>query len=331
MENIIETKNLTIGYKLGRGETKVIHSNLNLSLTEGDVTTLLGVNGSGKSTLIRTLCGFIPPLSGEIIIMGRNIKEYSKEKLSAILSVVLTERVNDGGLTVYEIVSLGRYPYTGFFGRLTQHDKEVIEQSLQDIGIWEMKDMFISELSDGERQKVMIAKSLAQESKIIILDEPTSFLDVRSRMEIISLLRRLARHKNMTFLLSLHDLELSLQYSDSLWIMTKKTEMICGQTEELILSGDINKAVDNNATLQFNIESGGFRSTSVSEKKICYQGEDLLWVKNALTRIGYTFDDNETAIKVIVKDYNDIILEQNHQIRKLTSIKELIKAIKGFS
>lgn len=325
--SIIETRNLTIGYKLGRGETKVIHRDLNLSLTTGDVTTLLGVNGSGKSTLIRTLCGFIPPLSGEIIIMGRNIKDYSKEKLSSILSVVLTERVNDGGLTVYEIVSLGRYPYTGFFGRLTQHDKDVIEQSLRDIGVWEMKDMFISELSDGERQKVMIAKSLAQESKIIILDEPTSFLDVKSRMEIISLLRRLAKHKKMTFLLSLHDLELSLQYSDSLWIMTKGTGMICGQTEEIILSGEINKAVNNNSSLLFNTESGGFRSTSTSEKRICYQGEDLLWVKNALMRIGYTFDDNETSTKVKVKSYNDITIGINEQVYHCKSIAELIEFI----
>ena len=173
--DIITTSNLSIGYKISNGNVKEIDKDLNLTLRRGEVTTLLGVNGSGKSTLIRTLCGFIPPISGSVELLGKNLESYSKEKLSSIVSVVLTERVSDGGLTVYEIVSLGRYPYTGFFGRLSDRDKAVIEQSLKDISIWDMKDKFISELSDGERQKVMIAKSIAQESQVIILDEPTSF------------------------------------------------------------------------------------------------------------------------------------------------------------
>ena len=327
-KNIITTSNLSIGYKVSGNNIKIVHEGLNLELRMGEVTSLLGVNGSGKSTLIRTLCGFIPPISGEIELLDENLKKYSKEKLSSILSVVLTERVNDGGLTVYEIVALGRYPYTGFFGRLSDKDKEVIEQSLNDIGIWDMRHKFISELSDGEKQKVMIAKSIAQESKIIILDEPTSFLDLKSRMEIISLLRHLAKSKNMTFLLSLHDFELSLQYSDNLWIMTKNSGMVCGQTETLILSGDINKAVDSSGKLVFNMESGAFRTTSRGEKEINYRGKDLIWVKNALTRIGYTFSGEQSSIVVDVNSYNDITVTKDGNITLCHDISTMINYLK---
>lgn len=314
---IIQTKNLTIGYK-----TKVIHSNLNLGLKRAQLTSILGVNGSGKSTLIRTLCGFIPPLSGEIFLFGKPITRYSKEELSSIISVVLTERVNDGGLTVYEIVSLGRYPYTGFFGRLSERDREVIEKSLNDVGIWGMRDMFISELSDGERQKVMIAKSLAQESKIIILDEPTSFLDLKSRMEIIGLLRTLAATNGTTFLLSLHDLELSLQYSDSLWVMSRGEGMECGQTESMVLSGAINKAAGNQ--LIFNTETGIFRQLHDTDKKIKYEGEDLLWVKNALTRVGYTLSEREESLIVRVNGYDSIEVVENGISMNCRSIAEML-------
>lgn len=317
---VIETQDLTIGYK-----TKVIHSHLNLNLKEADLTSILGVNGSGKSTLIRTLCGFIPPLGGKIFIMGREITSYTKEELSSILSVVLTERVSDGGLTVYEIVAMGRYPYTGFFGKLSSRDKEVIERSMYDVGVGDMRDLYISELSDGERQKVMIAKSLAQESKIIILDEPTSFLDLRSRMETISLLRRLAVDKKMTFLLSLHDLELSLQYSDSLWIMSRGGGVDCGQTEKMVLSGAINKAVGD--TLLFDTETGIFKQLHGGEKRVRYEGVDLLWVKNALTRIGYTICDGECGLTVKVRSYDDIEVVKSVETICCRSIEEMITTI----
>lgn len=316
---IIETKNLTIGYG-----NKVIHSGLNLSLNAAELTSILGVNGSGKSTLIRTLCGLIPSISGEIIICGKNIEKYTKQELSSILSVVLTERVSDGGLTVYEIVSLGRYPYTGFFGRLSAKDKDIIEKALNDVGVWSMRHQYISELSDGERQKVMIAKSLAQESKIIILDEPTSFLDLRSRMEIISLLRKLAAVKGTTFLLSLHDLELSLQYSDSLWIMNKNGGVDCGQTESLVLSGAINKAAGN--TLEFGIDTGVFKPLHNNDKTIHYEGADLLWVKNALSRMGYILTESELKVNVI--DYSNITITKGGKNFVCNSISEMITILK---
>ena len=183
-EPVIEASHLSIGYLLKGGKRKVIHEDLNLHLQAGEVTCLLGLNGAGKSTLLRTLCGFQPPLSGEIRLMGKPLASYSQSNFSLTVGVVLTEKTNAGGITVYELVSLGRHPYTGFFGQLKKHDKEIIEQSLEAAGIAHKAQNYVSELSDGERQKAMIAKALAQQCPIILLDEPTAFLDVTSRIEI---------------------------------------------------------------------------------------------------------------------------------------------------
>lgn len=183
----IETKGLCIGYLLKGGKRKVVHEDLNLQLVSGEVTCLLGLNGAGKSTLLRTLCGFQPPLGGEIRLMGKPLSGYSQANFSLTVGVVLTEKTNAGGITVYELVSLGRHPYTGFFGQLKKRDHVIIEQSLEAAGIAHKANNYVSELSDGERQKAMIAKALAQQCPIILLDEPTAFLDVTSRIETMVL------------------------------------------------------------------------------------------------------------------------------------------------
>lgn len=318
---IIETKNLSIGYN-----GVALYSNLNLELKRGSLTAMLGVNGSGKSTLLRTLCGFTSPLSGEIIIDGKPLSLYSKRDLSSLLSVVLTDRISDGGLTVYEVVAIGRYPYTGFFGKLSAKDKEAIERALSDVGIGDMRNRFISELSDGEKQKVMIAKSLAQESKIIILDEPTSFLDLKSRMETISLLRKLCAEKGSTFLLSLHDLELSLSYADNLWILSKNETIYSGQTEEMILSGLVAKAAGKD--MIFDIEKGVFLSENENSTPIKYFGEDLKWIKNVISREGFIIDNTKGEISINVKSYNQISV--NDEIfSSISSFTNRLKELKG--
>ena len=164
----IETKGLCIGYLLKGGKRKVVHEDLNLQLVSGEVTCLLGLNGAGKSTLLRTLCGFQPPLGGEIRLMGKPLSGYSQANFSLTVGVVLTEKTNAGGITVYELVSLGRHTYTGFFGQLKKRDHVIIEQSLEAAGIAHKANNYVSELSDGERQKAMIAKALAQQCPIIL-------------------------------------------------------------------------------------------------------------------------------------------------------------------
>ncbi|MFA6875513.1 MAG: ABC transporter ATP-binding protein, partial [Parabacteroides sp.] len=199
--SVIETKNLSIGYFLRGRRRKVVHDGLDLQLFPGEVTCLLGLNGAGKSTLLRTLCGFQPPLGGEILLMGKPLSEYSQLDFALTVGVVLTEKTNAGGITVYELVSLGRHPYTGFFGQLKKQDRDIIEQSLEKTGIAHKADNYVSELSDGERQKAMIAKALAQQCPIILLDEPTAFLDVTSRIETMVLLHKLAVEQQKAILL----------------------------------------------------------------------------------------------------------------------------------
>ena len=239
MTNIaaIETKGLSIGYQLKGGKRKVVHDDLNLRLVSGEVTCLLGLNGAGKSTLLRTLCGFQPPLGGEIRLMEKPLSGYSQANFSLTVGVVLTEKTNAGGITVYELVSLGRHPYTGFFGRLNRSDEKIVEYSLDRVGIKHKASDYFSELSDGERQKVMIAKALAQECPVVLLDEPTAFLDVPSRIEIISLLRELATAEKKTILFSTHDMEQALLLSDRLWLLSRQNGLQCGVTEDMVLSG----------------------------------------------------------------------------------------------
>ena len=219
MNPVLEIRNLSIGYRNGVGLTNVLDG-VNLTLYEGELVSLLGANGTGKSTLLRTVAGLQPPLGGDVLVKGVALQKYANKQLSRLISIVSTERVNAGGLTVRELVSLGRQPYTGFLGRLGSWDKEIVEDSMDAVGISHEAERFVAELSDGERQKVMISKALAQESPIIILDEPTAFLDAANRVEILQLLHNLSRNKNKSVLLSSHDISQSLALSDRLWLMS---------------------------------------------------------------------------------------------------------------
>ncbi len=255
----LSASGLNIGYTLRRGVTSIVHSALELELCSGRVTALLGLNGAGKSTLLRTLCGFQPPLGGDIKLMGRDLSKYSQSDISKMVGVVLTEKTAAGGISVYDLVGLGRYPYTGFFGELSAEDHSIVEESLLAVGIAHKSQNFVSELSDGERQKVMIAKALAQQCPIIILDEPTAFLDIVSRVEVMALLRRLAHEQGKTILLSTHDLDMAIQMCDSLWLLQKGEPLCLGTPQELTASGDITRFFSRGGisfdptTLRFNV------------------------------------------------------------------------------
>ena len=229
---VIEAKDLTIGYRHGkRGE--VVHSHLNFALCRGELTCLLGSNGAGKSTLLRTLAAVQPPLSGDITLLGKPLASYSPKERSWKIGIVLTDKTQAGGLSVRELVALGRQPHTGFFGRLGKEDHEIIDHALEAVGMAEKASKYTAELSDGERQKVMIAKALVQECPLILLDEPTAFLDVVSRIEIMTLLHRLASEEQRAILMSTHDIEQALVLGDKLWLLKKGKGLECGVTEEI--------------------------------------------------------------------------------------------------
>ena len=183
----IQIRNLSIGYP-GKNEVKVVASGITATILSGELTCLLGANGVGKSTLLRTLSAFQPKLGGEIYIEGKEIDDFTDKELSHVISVVLTEKPDIRNMTVEELVGLGRSPYTGFWGVLTQEDKKVVNKSIALVGIQDLQQRMIQTLSDGERQKVMIAKALAQETPVIYLDEPTAFLDYPSKVEMMQLL-----------------------------------------------------------------------------------------------------------------------------------------------
>ena len=181
---VIQGKDLSIGYRTGKKE-KIVHQHLNFQLHAGELTCLLGANGAGKSTLLRTLSASQPSLAGELHILNKPVSEYTEKERSRTIGVVLTDKTFTGGLSVYELVALGRQPHTGFFGRLTKEDRRIVEEAMENVGIAHKAKNYTAELSDGERQKVMIAKALVQECPLILLDEPTAFLDVVSRIEIM--------------------------------------------------------------------------------------------------------------------------------------------------
>ena len=284
---VIKTSDLSIGYILKGGQKKCVHDALDLNLYPGEVTCLLGLNGAGKSTLLRTLCGFQPPLGGEIELMGKPLNSYSQGNFSRLVGVVLTEKTNAGGITVYELVSLGRHPYTGFFGQLRQEDRRIIEESLAAASIAHKAYNYVSELSDGERQKAMIAKALAQETPVIFLDEPTAFLDFPSKVEIMQLLHHLTRTTNKTIFLSTHDLELALQIADKIWLMDKVKGISTGTPEDLALSGYLSGFFARKGIV-FDMETGLFRIDNRYDREIHLtgSGQKYAMVRKALLRNG---------------------------------------------
>ena len=242
-QEIIQVENLTIGYQ-GK-QAKVIAEGLNGSIEKGKLTCLIGANGVGKSTLLRTLCSFQPKISGNIFIKDKPIESYSDKELSKTIGVVLTEKIEVMDMTAKDLIALGRNPYTGFWGKLDEEDKKIIDNAIQLIGIEGLSDKPIQNLSDGERQKVMIAKAIAQQTPIIILDEPTAFLDYPSKVEIMQLLHQLTQETNKAIFLSTHDLELALQLSDKLWLMSKEKGIEIGSTDELAKKGSLSTFFPN--------------------------------------------------------------------------------------
>lgn len=240
---MLELRNLYIGYA---DDTKrsIVAETLNASLPRGVLACLIGANGVGKSTLMRTMAAFQPPLRGEVCIDGKSVADYSAKELSEKIGVVLTERNMSADLTVEEVVGLGRIPYTTFWGTLTQADLRIVDEALAWVAIEELRYRKLHQLSDGERQKVMIAKALAQQTPVIFLDEPTAFLDYPSKIAMMQLLKRLAHEQHKLILLSTHDLEIAFQTADYIWLL-QQDGLQTGTLDELSQRGAISAFLDS--------------------------------------------------------------------------------------
>jgi iron complex transport system ATP-binding protein len=228
---MIELQHLTVGY----GD-RVVLSDINQTLRAGQMVCLLGANGVGKSTLLRTLAGFLPPLSGQVLLQGSDLLTLSLSERSRAVSVVLTERVEVPYMKVEDLVGMGRSPYTGFFGTLSKKDQAIIGEAMEMVGITCLAGRTIDTLSDGERQKALLAKALAQQTPIILLDEPTAFLDFHAKASTLRLMLQLAHETNKTILLSTHDVGMALRLSDELWIV-QDGQISTGTTATLTENG----------------------------------------------------------------------------------------------
>jgi len=284
---VLETHELTIGYVAPRQPKVVIARDINLRLSAGEMICLLGPNGAGKSTLMRTLAAMQAPLGGQIMLEGQNIARLNARQLARRLSVVLTDRPNLGLLNGYALVALGRHPYTDWTGRLSRYDEAVIRWAVEAVGATDLADKPVMELSDGQRQKLMIARALAQESAIILLDEPTAFLDLPRRVEMMQLLRHLAAETGRAILLSTHDLDLALRSADTLWLLAQGCIHV-GAPEDLVISGAFEEAFRGEG-VAFDRSSGAFSVEQASKQVIIVYGHGIphTWTRRALERAGY--------------------------------------------
>ncbi len=242
---MLEAKQIAIGY-----EGVALASGINAVAQGGEMICLLGQNGCGKSTLLRTLCGLQPPVAGSITIDKKEVQTLSAADKARVLALVLTERMSLENTCVHDVVAMGRYPYSSFLGGLTAQDETVINEALEQVGLLHKKDAFYNTLSDGEKQRVLIAKALAQETPLILLDEPTAHLDLPNRIRILLLLRELAHTQQKCVIISTHELDLALQLADTIWLMRKKNTVTdvpleIGTPQSLIDSGAFAAAFAN--------------------------------------------------------------------------------------
>ena len=256
MHNTIQLNKLTIGYSEKGTKKKIIAQDICATLYGGQLTCLLGENGAGKSTLLRTLSAFIPPLKGDVVVKGKSLGEYSDKERARLIGVVLTERPELQHMTVQELVAMGRSPYTGFWGTLSKEDKTIANEALRMVGMDTMATRIVDTLSDGERQKAMIAKAMAQQTPVIFLDEPTAFLDIANRFIITKLLQEIAHKTGKLIIFSTHDLQLAIDMCDKIWLMT--TEGFHNNTPTVLMESGAFEKLFPNPNMHFNKETRSF-------------------------------------------------------------------------
>ena len=322
---ILSLDSLSIGYLSGKNK-KALLSPLNASASIGELVAVIGRNGIGKSTLLRTITGLQPPLGGNVFFSGINIRQYSRLELAQKVGFISTEIVRIANMSVYELVSLGRFPYTNWIGKIDNRDHEIIMDSIEKTGMVNLYDRNISELSDGERQRAMVARVLAQDTEIMIMDEPTAFLDIKSKYEIVHLMHELTEKKRKTIIFSTHDLNIAISQADKIWL-TLDERLIEGAPEDLILEGSFNNLFGSSA-VGFNSTDGSFsfrrnvRGTIYVEGK----GNKRHWTEKAIVRAGFSVSESRSnmVIKVPAADFKSWVLITPDQSLEFISILELV-------
>jgi iron complex transport system ATP-binding protein len=297
--DILSFRDLEIGFKSGKSRHALLPP-LNGSAVKGELIAVIGKNGIGKSTLLRTFAGLQDILTGKLAIDSTDIADFSRLQLSAKIGYISTEIVKVSNMKVYDLVSLGRFPHTNWLGRIDASDHNVIMDAISKTGMTEFSNRPVAELSDGERQRAMIAMVLAQDAGIMIMDEPTAFLDISSKYEIIHLLNELTRSRNKTIIFSTHDLATAVSQADKIWLL-KEHGLTEGAPEDLMLEGSFETLFDNKK-VEFNSNDGSFTIRNVEKGKIIVKGDGRkrYWTEKALIRAGYGIVDSEPAAEVEV-------------------------------
>ena len=288
---------LQIGY--GR---RVLSTLDQVKVEQGEFICLLGRNGQGKSTLLRTLAGFIPAIGGEVRLADRPVRAWPAAERARKVAVVLTDRPQVGALRVRELVEMGRQPYTGWTGALSDEDRAIATEALKQVEGDHLRDRFVDSLSDGERQRVMIARALAQRPQVMLLDEITAFLDLPSRVTITATLRRIAHETGVSIILSSHDLELSLNAADRIWLLPGGGRFIDGAPEDVALSGAIGDAF-NQANLVFSLQSGRFETRGESRGSVFIDAADTtaVWLRRAVERLGFAACSDAEGADLVIR------------------------------
>lgn len=315
MDVSICTKNLAVGYGKRR-KRRIILSDINLLAHSGSLIALVGPNGKGKSTLLKTIAGFIPALEGEIYINNQSLANLSIADRARIISYVGTSHEISRRIRVRELIALGRYQYTNILGSLSDADYEIVHKAMLETKVLHLRDAQVGEISDGEFQRVMIARCLAQDTPIILLDEPTAFLDIANKFEMVEMMRRLVRQKNKTIIFSSHDLPTVIGNADLMWFIFNKT-IIEAIPEELVMTGFMDSFFEH-SNVMFDIVKNEFRIKQNPTRWVRIIGEPAMvsWTEKALLRYGI-------GNKGIVND-NSFVAEDLLEIKIKTVQNNLI-------
>jgi iron complex transport system ATP-binding protein len=325
-KEILSIDNLLIGYTSGKTR-KVLLPALCARAFQGELIAMIGQNGIGKSTLLRTMTGLQEILGGDIFIEGKSVKSYSRIDLARLMGYISTEPVKVSNMNVYDLVSLGRYPHTDWLGKHKKEDHDIIMDSIEKTGMQLFVNRYINELSDGERQRAMIARVLAQDTDLLIMDEPTAFLDIKSKYEIVHLLHELSDNRGKTIIFSTHDLNIAVSEADKTWLILNDSFKE-GAPEDLILNGAFNDLF-NDSVVRFSQTDGTFKFRNEFKGKILLKGEGIerLWTEKALNRAGYFLSDNNALMEVeIIRETEGVrwVVSRNNKISEFNNIYDLI-------
>ena len=325
-DEIIKINALLIGNASGKYPGAILPP-LSASAQKGELVAVIGRNGIGKSTLLRTIPRLQPAIGGTVLIYGENTSIFSRHQLAQKIGYISTEIVKVGHMRVYDLVALGRFPYTNWIGRIGHHDHSIIKEALQKTGLIDFENRLVGEISDGERQRAMIARVLAQNTDIMIMDEPTAFLDISGKYEIINLMRELTK-AGRTIIFSTHDLNIAIKQADKIWLMHEK-DIIEGSPEDLLLRNAFDRLFDSEL-VGFNPDDGSINLKAGHCGKIFLEGEETVrhWTVKALARAGFSVTDVKMIPYIrIDSDPDEWILFTEASSERFRSLYDLVSRL----